>query len=86
MSDSMMYSLPILCKKKFFPMGHPSKIRHYGFCFLQSPQGRSSWGLSWFWPGMNRGRSMPNLVLYSKFAVCSKNFVVMLFTIELKGL
>ena len=33
---------------------------------------------------MRRGRSMPNLVLFSKFAMCSENFVVMLLTKDAK--
>ena len=52
------------------------------FCFVQAPQGRLSLGLSWFWSGVSGWRSMPNLVLYSKFVQCSENFVIMLLTIK----
>ena len=79
-SNSMMYSLPILWKTILFSMAHTSKKCHYGFLFLTSPLARPSWGLSWFWSGMGGGRFMPNLMLYSKFALWSENSVVMLLT------
>ena len=42
----MMYSLPILWKKNFFPMTHPSKICHYGFLVLTSPPKGDQAGVS----------------------------------------
>ena len=42
----MMYSLPILWKKNFFPMAHPSKICHYGFLVLTSPPKGDQAGVS----------------------------------------
>ena len=80
-SDSMVYSLPILWKKNFFLWPTHQKYAIMDFCFLQAPQGRSSWSQSWLWSAMGRGSSMPNLVLYSEFALCSENFVVMLLNI-----
>ena len=74
-SDLMMYSLPMLWRKKKFFLCAPIKNTPlWIFVSYKTPKR----DLSWFWSDMRRGRSMPNLVLFSKFAICSENFVMLL--------
>ena len=63
-------------EKKNFSMVHPPKMHYYQFLFLQASQGRQSWGVTWFWPGIypKFGAFFQNL----HYAI--KNFVVILFT------
>ena len=42
----MIYSLPILWRKKNFPMIFPLKRHHYGFLFLKSPPNGDQDGVS----------------------------------------
>ena len=57
-------------EKNFFPIVARPKMRYYGLCVSYNlPRGDQAGFSSRFWSRMGRGRSVPNLVLYSKFAL-----------------